>query len=427
MKTAMKAPVEKKNLLWMILFRLLIVTLLLALAVIIEYSASFVFSIIPLLYIVSGTYFLSGIYFLLYYWGKHLKAQATGQLFLDLLIITAFVYIAGGITSSASFLYIFPIIGAGFVLSNRALYLTASLSAILVGVLADLMYLGIIPYSDPDQALGMTFASTLYAIFIAWSAFFIIAFLVSKLVGRLRRTREALDMARKEIFISERLADAGRFSATMAHEIRNPLAAISGSIQVLEKELPLNPKQKELMEIVTKESKRVSYILEQFLDFAQPQKQTFSLISLPDLLDETLRIMGESGELNGRIKVSGNYLDSGIHYFGSAAQFKQVFWNIIKNAAKAMPDGGELGINFSQEEGNIRMQFADDGKGMTEEELEHLFEPFYSGFEGGRGLGLPLVRRIVENYGGLVQVKSELLRGTEVMIILPPREQPPQS
>ena len=419
----MKEQIDRKNILWMIIFRGIIVTLLLLLALAIEYSVSFSFSFIPFIELILAAYLLSAVYFLFYYWGRFLAVQAYVQVFADLLLITALVFVTGGVSSSAYFLYVFPIMGAGLVLTNRATYLTASLAAILFGALVDGMYLGIIPQTSGPAGAGMTLGSVIYLIFVPWSAFFLIAFLTNSLAGRLRKTRQALHEAERELLVRERLSEAGRISATLAHEIRNPLAAISGSVQVLKKELGLNPEQRELMDIVLKESERVSHSLEQFLDFALPTKQVFSTICLPDLIGETLRIIRSGGELNGRIRVEGNYATSGMRFYGSQAQFRQVFWNIVKNAIRAMPGGGVLKIDFLEPRPEeIELRFSDTGRGMTDEDKEHLFEPFYSGFEGGRGLGLAVVRRIVDDYDGRIDIHSALNKGTEVVISLPVRE-----
>jgi len=246
---------------------------------------------------------------------------------------------------------------------------------------------------------------------------------MSKLAGSLRRTREALRAAEKELFVRERLAEAGRVSASLAHEIRNPLAAISGSVQVLKKELDLSAEQRELMGIVLKESERVSHSLEQFLDFALPAKQVFSPINLRDILDETVKILQAGGELNGKVELAGNFRAADVPYHGNAGQFKQIFWNLIKNAIKAMPQGGRLTLEFPEpRKKDIRILVADTGRGISDEDKEHLFEPFFSGFENGRGLGLSIVRRIVDDYDGRIDVRSELDKGTEVLITLPPRK-----
>ena len=421
----MKERVEPKAILWMIIFRGVIVTLLLLLALVIEYSASFSFSFVPFVELVLAAYLLSAAYFVAYYWGRFPAVQAYVQVITDLLLITALVYVTGGMASSAYFLYVFPIMGAGLVLSDRASYLTASLAAILFGGLVDGMYLGLIPQATPGAGVGLSLGSVLYLIFVPWSAFFLIALLTNSLAGRLRKTRRALQEAERALIVRERLAEAGRISATLAHEIRNPLAAISGSVQVLKKDLTLNPEQRELMDIVLKESERVSHSLGEFLDFAIPTKQVFSVVNLSEILDETLKILRSGGELNGHIRVEGNFLGSGLNYYGSPAQFKQVFWNIVKNAIRAMPEGGVLTVDFAaRDSAGVELRFADTGQGMTEEAKEHLFEPFYSGFEGGRGLGLAVVKRIVDDYDGRIDVRSEPGRGTEVAITLPLREGP---
>jgi len=406
----------------MVLFRLLIITLLLVLALVIEYSASFVFPFIPFIRLILAVYILSSVYFVFYYWGKYLAVQAYAQLLIDLLIITVLVYLSGGLGGSAYFLYVFPIMAAGLILSSKASYLVASLSAILFGGIVDGVYLGIIPDLRAEGAPRLAVGTILYTIFIAWAAFFLLAFLTTSLAGRLRKTHAALREAQKELSIRERLSEAGRISATMAHEIRNPLAAISGSVQVLKEELVLTPQQRELMAIVLKESERVSHSLGEFLDFALPTKQVFSVMSLPDILDETLKLLRGGGELNGKIEIQGNFARSGLHFYGNPGQFKQVFWNLIKNSIKAMPQGGVLSIDFGKPNGReIEMHFADSGKGMSEEDQEHLFEPFYSGFEEGRGLGLSIVRRIVDDYEGRITIQSGINQGTEVIIRLPVR------
>ena len=414
--------VEKRPVLLYNLYRLAVLTSLLVSALIIQLSSPEAQPNLPFYYLIFGAYGFSAVFFGLYAAGRGLAAQAYAQVVFDLLMITAFVYLSGGIASSMYFLYLFPIIAASLVVSGRAGFLAASLSAILFGLLVDGVYFGFVPAYRPEHAVRTSLGSMLVTIFIAWGVFFVIAALMSRLSGSLRRTREALQAAERELLVRERLSEAGRVSASLAHEIRNPLAAISGSVQVLKKELSLGPEQAELMGIVLKESERVSHSLEQFLDFALPAKQVFSVISLTDILDETIKILRGGGELNGRISVAGNFRSTDLHYYGNAGQFKQVFWNLIKNAVKAMPGGGELRIDLlGPQKKDVRIVVADTGRGMTEKDKEHLFEPFYSGFENGRGLGLSIVRRIIDDYDGRIEVRSELHQGTEVVITLPVR------
>lgn len=419
----MERPVETRHILLYNLYRLAVLTSLLVSAFIIQLSSPDSQPNLPFYYLIFGAYGFSAALFGLYVWGRAFVAQAYVQVVFDLLLITAFVYISGGIASSMYFLYLFPIIAAGLVISGRAGFLAASLAAILFGLLVDGAYFGFIPSYRPEHAVRTSLGSILVTIFVAWGVFFVIAALMSKLAGSLRKTREALRAAEKELLIRERLSEAGRVSASLAHEIRNPLAAISGSVQVLKKELALTAEQGDLMGIVLKESERVSNSLEQFLDFALPSKRIFSSINLRDILDETIKILRGGGELHGRVEVTGNFRSSDVPFFGNAGQFKQVFWNLIKNAVKAMPEGGRLRLDlFGPEKKEVRIVVADSGRGMTEEDKEHLFEPFYSGFENGRGLGLSIVRKIVDDYDGRIDVLSESQKGTEVLITLPFRE-----
>ncbi|MDD8020097.1 MAG: ATP-binding protein [Acidobacteriota bacterium] len=417
----MKETVEKKDLLRYILFRLLIITCILIAALIIQYSTGNPFPPV-FLYAVASFYGLSLIYYLLYLWGKWLVGQAYLQLIMDLLLITFLVYISEGVTTATYFLYVFAIIAASLVISVKATYLAAGLSAILFGVLVDGTYFGYIPHFNQEQASNPPFGTVLFNLILAWAVFFAVAFFMSYLSRNLRKTRQALAQAQKEIILRERLAEGGRVSATLAHEIRNPLASISSAVQLLKSGLNCNGEQARLMEIIVKESNRVSQLLEQFLDFSAPSKKMFTQIDLGMLLHETLETLRTGGDLDGnRIRIEGNYLVRKITYYGNPNHFKQIFWNLVKNAIKAMPDGGRLSLSFynSRRDG-LKFIVSDTGQGMSEKDKENLFVPFYSGFGEGRGLGLATVKRLVEDYEGKIQINSKEGQGTEIIITLPP-------
>lgn len=417
-----KMNIKRNDVFWFILLRLIIVTSLLISAVIIQYGTSIFLPITPFYYLILVSYFFSFIYFLFYLWKKYYALQVYIQIFFDLLLITALVYISGGLKGSFYFLYIFEIIAASIILSNRAAFITAALSAIFFGLLVEGMYFGLIPHFSVRQSMDISMGLAINNIFVAWSVFFLMALLMNYLARSLRKTRDELRLAQKELEIRNRLAIAGEVSAQFAHEVRNPLAAISGSVQVLRDELKLSKEQKELMNIIVKESKRVSQSIEQFLNLTSPGKKTFSSIDLSALLRETLILLKRSGELNGNCRLKGNFELKRIPYFGNANQFKQIFWNLIKNSLKAMPRGGTLTIDFNQEkEDKIKLRFADTGRGMTLEEKERIFEPFYSGFNNGVGIGMSVVRRIVDDYNGKIQLSSVFNKGTEVVITLPQR------
>ena len=413
----MTAP--RKSIFWFIIVRLIIFTSLLLSTVTIQYSAE-TSLLSPLYYLIITAYLLSFLYFLLYLWSKNYKFQFYLQIFFDLFLITILVYLSGGLRGSFYFLYIFEIIAASIVLSKRDANITAAISSVFFGILVDGMYYGIIPYYDSTRPAELTTGFVIYNILIAWGVFFLVAFLINHLTENLRKAQNQLELTQKELDLKKRLAVAGEFSAQLAHEIRNPLAAISGSVQVLRDELVLSGEQKGLMDIVVDESERISQSIEQFLSLASPGEQTFAWINLSALMHETLILLQRSGVLNGEVQLMGNYGSAGIEYYGNRNQFKQIFWNLVKNGLKAMPDGGELSVDFTCGGGDeIVMRFSDTGLGMKEEEKNRLFEPFFSGFQDGKGIGMAVVRRIVDDYNGNIEVESRPGRGTNITIVLP--------
>jgi len=426
-KKSKNLPLNKKDVLDFIIVRFVIVTALIISAVSVQFSTSIFLILTPFYSLIILMYILSAIYFGLYVWGKLLFYQVCLQIFFDLLIITVLVYISGGLENSFYFLYIFEIIAASIILSKRAAYITAALSAVYFGLLLDAMFYGLLPYFGSDPVYVVTHGTVLSNLFFAWGAFFIVAFLINHLMEKLRRTKSQLLTAQRELDVKRRLAVAGEVSAHMSHEIRNPLAAISGSVQVLRDELDLSEEQKRLMDIVVNESERVSKTLEQYLSLTLNRKQDFAEIDLSDVCKETLLLMKNSGELNEGCTVGGNFRSSHCSYYGNQDQFKQIFWNLIKNALKSMEGVGTLTIDFFQQAKNLtELRFRDTGQGMTEEVQQRIFEPFYSGFHAGKGIGMSVVRRIVDDYKGKIDIHSDLNNGTEIVISLPHEEQESQ-
>jgi len=414
------AELKKKIVLQLILFRLLVVTILVVAAVSIQFGTSTFLPLNQFYLIVAAIYVFTCVYLVLYYRGKHFSFQVYFQIIMDLFCITAFVYISGGLQGTFYILYILEIMVASVMLSGRAAYLTAALSSIFFGVLVDLMYFGVIPYYGELPRSEVTAGVFINNIFVAWGVFFLLAFLVNSLTQSLRKTRSDLETTKKELEVNKNLALAGDVAAHLAHEIRNPLAAISGSVQVLNKELLLTDEQKKLMQIIVKESRRMSQSFEHFLTLASSGKMSFSSFRLSRLMKETLILLKGSGILHENIEIKGNYKTSNLSYYGSSNQFKQIFWNILSNSIKAMQEVGSLSINFDKiNKNDIRLRFADTGFGMKEEDREKIFEPFFSRFKNGQGVGLSVVRRMVGDYNGSVNVVSAPGKGTEISVVFP--------
>lgn len=217
----------------------------------------------------------------------------------------------------------------------------------------------------------------------------------------------------------DQLAAIGRMAASIAHEIRNPLAAMRGSIQMLRHEMTGDSSQTELMEIILRESDRLNRIISDFLSYARPRSLTHMRIDVGDLLRKTFTLLRYSPEVNERQVVEADV--SGGPWFADAdpEQLQQVFWNLARNALQAMPGGGELQAKLAQNSDNrLRITFADTGRGMSPQQVEHLFEPF-SSTTGGTGLGLSIVYQIIRDHGGTINVSSREGQGTKITIELP--------
>ncbi len=215
----------------------------------------------------------------------------------------------------------------------------------------------------------------------------------------------------------EQLAMIGELAAGVAHEIRNPLAALSGSMQVLNRDLALTPDHRYLMDIAVTEAKRLNAIITDFLLYARPKPMEARPCDLQALLEETVTLVKTTEEYQEATTVT---LDSSaVSVLADQDQLRQVFWNLAKNAIQAMPHGGRLEIRAITRGEIVEVAFEDTGEGIPAEHLDQIFDPFFTTKSQGSGLGLPICQRIVQEHGGRVTVESEAGKGTLVRLTLP--------
>ncbi|MDQ3917646.1 MAG: ATP-binding protein [Acidobacteriota bacterium] len=221
----------------------------------------------------------------------------------------------------------------------------------------------------------------------------------------------------------ERLSAVGRVAAGIAHEIRNPLAAMRGSIQVLQSELAADAPQRELMDIVLSESDRLNRIITDFLTYARPRKFSLAETDLREPLRETFALLRHSPEMLDGHRLEESLPEEPLVAMADVEGVRQVFWNLARNALKAMPSGGTLRAEMSRTPaGSVRITFTDTGRGMTPAQVERLFEPFSSSTTGGTGLGLSIVYQIIRDHGGTINVRSREAHGTTITIELPAKQ-----
>src|SRR5256714_383090 len=217
----------------------------------------------------------------------------------------------------------------------------------------------------------------------------------------------------------DRLAAVGRLAASIAHEIRNPLAAMRGSIQMLRSELNQNSDHGQLMEIILRESDRLNKIVTDYLNYARPRPTELKDVDVCELIKETLKLLRNSPELSDGHSLKEELPREPLIVKGDPEQLKQVCWNVARNALQAMPDGGEFHVRAERTPADrVQLAFKDSGRGMSPEQVERLFEPFTS-TTGGTGLGLSIVYQIIRDHSGTINVRSREGKGTVITVELP--------
>ena len=229
----------------------------------------------------------------------------------------------------------------------------------------------------------------------------------------------------REVRMQDRLAAVGRLAAAIAHEIRNPLTSIAGSVSMLSDAPTLNSEERHLLQIVHRESDRLNNIITDFLAYSRGKQYRFERVNLVPLLEDTLtllehRLTAESAGVELRRSIT----KSEAWVLADGDKLKQVFWNFCENAVRAMKTtGGSLTVALTERGPEWEMSFADTGPGINSQQTEKIFEPFQSNFEGGTGLGLAIVYQIVQAHEGKVWARSQIGKGTSFVLRLRRLEQ----
>lgn len=216
----------------------------------------------------------------------------------------------------------------------------------------------------------------------------------------------------------EKLATIGELSANIAHEIRNPIASLKGSIEMLKEGKLIHEHKEKLMDIALKEMDRLNKIITDFLNYSRPKKPDFRYFDLNPVLNDTLELLKNMALTKTAITIKKNF-PCELNINADPQKLQQVFWNLGMNAIEAMPSGGELMVSAEKKAAYIEIIFQDSGNGIPEEAIGKVFYPFFTTKEEGTGLGLSIAYRIIEEHNGKISVDSSSERGTTFKILLP--------
>jgi|SoiMethySBSTD1v2_1073268.scaffolds.fasta_scaffold00505_37 two-component system, NtrC family, sensor histidine kinase PilS len=530
--------------------RVVIGTLLLGSAILIQISRPGAFPVDPFFTLIGLTYALSVLYLATLRYAERHPWLVDLQFGLDAVLVSAFIHVTGGIASNFSSLYLLPIIAASMIRSRRVALQVAGLSAMLYLALVLVQYVdaglpAVVKRFTPMVELP-TLGVARYTVAINLSGFFAVALLAGSLAEGLRSAGARLEYASHEIRdlrkfnenvinsllsglvttdadgriltfnraasvilgissaqaikhdaievlqlpgdtrsrlgmlsdtrtlkidtqhrtgdgrsidlgltasplifpdgrggflftfqdvtdvrrlernarLQQRLAAVGEMAAGIAHEIRNPLASMSGSIQVLRHELTLNDEQAQLMDIVLRESERLNETIKSFLAYARPQRFALARLDVRKVVQDAALLLRNSAEVQAHHTIAVEVPDDPVWCEADENQIRQVIWNLATNGLKAMAQGGRLLLSTAtanDASGATLLTVQDQGRGIPPDEMDAIFQPFHSSFEKGTGLGLAIVHRIVTDYNGTINVSSRVGEGTVVTVRLPLR------
>ena len=409
---------QHQKLKWLIFFRALFAAVLLGSAILVGFHENRPFFSQPIrfiCYISIVLLILSSLYaFILPRLSRFVRFGYV-QIFIDSLLLTGIIFVTGSFLSIFSFLYLIVIIYAGMVLSRSGGMFIAFCCSVQYGVLIALEFQGVIyPVGVEIDFITSHYNLNyvLYKFFMTIVACFGVAFLSGFLAEQERRAKKDLWAMEDQVKRVEKLAAIGEMASGLAHEIKNPLASLSGSIQFLREDIPYDPDRDRLMDIILREADRLTALVNDFLMFAKPQSGQIKIVELDVALEEIINIFTVDNRRNKRINVT-KQLSEGIFIEIDPEYFRQVIWNLLLNADEAIESEGQIDIKLSPvDKSHACITIKDDGCGMSEETIKSIFDPFFTAKPKGTGLGLSIVQRIITSYNGLIDVKSTPEKGT---------------
>jgi two-component system, NtrC family, sensor histidine kinase HydH len=364
-----------------------------------------------LLATIGAAFALAAIYATVLRQRRHLQRLAEVQIVLDQLTWTAIVYVTGGATSGATSFYgLTCLVGAVLIgLRGAAIAAITGVGA-FVALCAGFAFGTIAP--PTDQRIGnylLEWDEIVYPLAVNGLGIVVVALLAGYLADRLRRAGGALVLANERAASAERLAMLGRIAAGLAHEIRNPLGSISGSVELLREAPGLGDEDKRLCDIIQREAGRLNHLVSDMMDLARPRQPEPEPVDVAALARDVVALASRSERSAGDVVVEYDGPDRPVWAICDGAQLRQVLWNLVRNGVQASGAGATVRISVAESGDRIRLAVSDEGPGIDSESREKIFDAFYTTRSHGAGIGLAVVRRIIDDHadvGATITVKD---------------------
>ena len=361
--------------------------------------------------------------------GRRISQLADAQLLLDQITWTAVVYLSGGASSGATSLYGLSVLVGAILTGMRG----AALAAISAGVCFGLLLLGLQtghlspPPDQPASLYSLGADEVVYYVVVNLLVLVVVTLLAGNLAERLRITGGKLQIAEERALEAERMAALGRLAAGLAHEIRNPLGSIAGSIQLLKTSRGVSEEDRQLCDIVQREAARLNDLVSDMMDLARPRKPTIGTIDAAAVAREVVELASKSGRAVSDVEVRFEG-EQPAPVRADGAQLRQLAWNLVRNAVQASSAGDTVRVRvYCDERDHALLAVADHGIGIDAEAKARLFDAFFTTRSQGTGVGLAVVKRIADEHGFAIEVTSERGRGATFCVDLGAVVAPAQS
>lgn len=336
------------------------------------------------------------------------------QTITDTFIVTAIIFVTGSYDSIFTFLYLVVIIYTSMLLLQKGSLIIATISCLQYGILVELEYYKIItPFMGQLYLSGTIDESyIIYRIIIIIMACFAVAILSGLLARQLKGAKQDLKMVREHLKRVEKMAAMDEMISGIAHEVKNPLASLSGSIQLLQEDTKPGSYEDRLMQIILRETDRLKNIVNNIRLFANPRTDNACVIKMAQIIEETVALFLNDPERNENINLTMK-LNKDASVFIDPLHFTQILWNLLKNAAQSINGPGEIKIQLRSSITNrVYLIIEDTGIGISQKDGRDIFDPFYTTKPDGTGLGLSIIHRLIDTYDGVIDFESTPGKGT---------------